>query len=72
MAVEPGPPRWVHGDFHSGNLLARAGRISTVLDFGSFGYGDPAADLDIAYAYAKTQPYIAAQSTREINQALLG
>lgn len=49
-ATEPGPPGWVHGDFHSGNLLARDGRISTVLDFGSFGYGDPAADLGIAYS----------------------
>ncbi|MFC7621428.1 phosphotransferase [Microlunatus sp. GCM10028923] len=49
-AAEPGPQSWVHGDFHSGNLLARDGRISTVLDFGSFGRGDPAADLDIAYS----------------------
>ena len=42
-------PRWVHGDFHPGNLLAQADRITTVLDFGSFGFGDPAADLMIAY-----------------------
>ncbi|GAB3752692.1 aminoglycoside phosphotransferase family protein [Microlunatus parietis] len=50
VAAEPGPQSWVHGDFHSGNLLARDGRISTVLDFGSFGYGDPAADLGVAYS----------------------
>lgn len=50
VAAEPGPQSWVHGDFHSGNLLAKDRRISTVLDFGSFGFGDPAADLDIAYS----------------------
>lgn len=50
LAAEPGRPRWVHGDFHSGNLLAHNGRVTTILDFGSFGFGDPAADLGIAYS----------------------
>ncbi len=42
-------PLWIHGDLHSGNLLAEAGRISAVIDFGSAGIGDPAADLMIAW-----------------------
>jgi aminoglycoside phosphotransferase (APT) family kinase protein len=45
----PGPPAWCHGDFHAGNLLTRAGRVTAVIDFGGFGRGDPACDLDIAY-----------------------
>lgn len=103
-------PRWVHGDFHTGNLLAEDGRVTTVIDFGGFAYGDPAFDLMIAYtllspssraifrdavgldddtwargrgwalctglnayaAYAATHPRVAAQTTRQITQALIG
>ncbi|MFF7339895.1 aminoglycoside phosphotransferase family protein [Streptomyces sp. NPDC008163] len=43
------PPVWVHGDFHTGNLLTRDGRLSAVIDFGGFGLGDPACDLMIAH-----------------------
>ena len=50
LAAEPARPTWVHGDFHSGNLLARDGQVTTVLDFGSFGYGDPATDFGIAFS----------------------
>ncbi len=48
-APEPGAPRWVHGDFHTGNLLARNGRVTSVIDFGGLCLGDPAFDLMIAY-----------------------
>lgn len=44
-----GPPVWFHGDFHTGNLLTRDGRLSAVIDFGSLGVGDPAPDLMIAF-----------------------
>ncbi len=40
-----GQPVWIHGDLHSGNLLARDGRITSVIDFGALGIGDPACDL---------------------------
>ncbi|MFJ3086581.1 aminoglycoside phosphotransferase family protein [Streptomyces sp. NPDC086838] len=43
------PPVWVHGDFHTGNLLTVEGRLSAVIDFGGFGLGDPACDLMIAF-----------------------
>lgn len=46
-----GPPRWVHGDLHPGNLLVRHGRLDAVLDFGSLGVGDPACDLMVAWTY---------------------
>jgi aminoglycoside phosphotransferase (APT) family kinase protein len=45
----PGPPLWLHGDLHPGNLLLRSGRISAVLDFGDLTSGDPATDLSIAW-----------------------
>lgn len=44
-----GRPRWIHGDLHPGNLLAKEGRVSAVIDFGSCGVGDPACDLMIAW-----------------------
>ena len=44
-----GPPVWIHGDLHAGNLLARQGRLSAVIDFGGLGVGDPACDLIVAW-----------------------
>src|SRR5437773_2048766 len=29
-----GPPLWIHGDLHPGNLIVTAGRVSAVIDFG--------------------------------------
>ncbi|WP_240972898.1 aminoglycoside phosphotransferase family protein [Nonomuraea composti] len=43
------PPVWSHGDFHTGNLLTRGGRLSALTDFGELGVGDPARDLMIAF-----------------------
>ncbi|MGW3861090.1 aminoglycoside phosphotransferase family protein [Streptomyces sp. NPDC005047] len=103
-------PVWFHGDFHTGNLLARDGRLSAVIDFGGLGVGDPACDLMIAFTlmsadsraafrdalgvddatwlrgrgwalatglnaytyYAAANPRVAAQTTRQITQALIG
>lgn len=45
------PPVWVHGDFSVGNLLARDGKLSAVIDFGGLGVGDPACDLVIAWVF---------------------
>ncbi len=49
-----GPPLWVHGDLHPGNLLLEAGpagelRLAAVLDFGDLTSGDPATDLATAW-----------------------
>ena len=43
------PPLWVHGDVSAGNLLVKSGRLSSVIDFGMLGVGDPACDLSIAW-----------------------
>ena len=40
-----GPPVWIHGDLLAGNLLVDGGHLTAVIDFGAFGVGDPAADL---------------------------
>jgi aminoglycoside phosphotransferase (APT) family kinase protein len=44
------PPVWFHGDLLKGNLLARRGRLSAVIDFSGLGVGDPACDLMIAWS----------------------
>ncbi len=44
-----GAPVWLHGDLQSGNLLARHGRLSAVIDFGALTVGDPACDLMVAW-----------------------
>jgi aminoglycoside phosphotransferase (APT) family kinase protein len=40
-----GPPVWIHGDLHAGNLLVRGGTLGAVLDWSCLAVGDPAADL---------------------------
>ena len=40
-----GPPVWLHGDLHPGNLLFDRGVPSAVIDFGDLCAGDPATDL---------------------------
>ena len=45
----PGPPVWVHGDLHPGNVLVAGGQVVAVLDFGDVHAGDPALDAMIAW-----------------------
>ncbi|MFB6557956.1 aminoglycoside phosphotransferase family protein [Streptomyces sp. NPDC056400] len=40
-----GPPVWLHADLMPGNLLVDGGRLTSVIDFGCAGVGDPACDL---------------------------
>ena len=47
--VWDGPPVWLHGDLHPGNLLVHEGRLSGVVDFGDITAGDPATDLSVAW-----------------------
>jgi aminoglycoside phosphotransferase (APT) family kinase protein len=42
-------PVWIHGDLMSGNLLAKNGRLSAVIDFGCLAVGDPAYDVMAAW-----------------------
>jgi aminoglycoside phosphotransferase (APT) family kinase protein len=42
-------PVWFHGDIAYGNLLVENGRLSSVIDFGTSGIGDPSCDLAIAW-----------------------
>jgi aminoglycoside phosphotransferase (APT) family kinase protein len=44
-----GPPQWLHGDLHPGNLLMDDGGLAAVLDFGDLCAGDPATDLATAW-----------------------
>jgi aminoglycoside phosphotransferase (APT) family kinase protein len=44
-----GEPVWVHGDLDVRNLLVTDGRLSGVVDFGTLGVGDPAADVMVAW-----------------------
>ena len=45
-----GNPVWIHADLLRPNVLVRGGRIHAVIDFGSVGAGDPAADVIPAWA----------------------
>jgi aminoglycoside phosphotransferase (APT) family kinase protein len=44
-----GEPVWLHGDLDARNLLVEDGRLSGVVDFGTLGVGDPAADVMVAW-----------------------
>ncbi|CAA9416679.1 MAG: putative phosphotransferase [uncultured Rubrobacteraceae bacterium] len=45
-----GEPVWVHADLLRPNLLVHEGRLCAVIDFGSVGVGDPAADVIPAWS----------------------
>lgn len=45
-----GTPVWLHGDLLRPNLLVDGGRLCAVIDFGSAGVGDPAADVIAAWS----------------------
>jgi aminoglycoside phosphotransferase (APT) family kinase protein len=45
-----GPPVWRHCDLLPPNLLMTEGRLTAVIDFGSVGVGDPAADVIAAWS----------------------
>lgn len=66
-----GPPVWTHGDLQTGNLLAVDGRLSSVIDFGCLGVGDPACELAVAWnsLTAATRPVFRAALGEDIDDA---
>jgi aminoglycoside phosphotransferase (APT) family kinase protein len=44
-----GPPSWLHGDPHPGNVLVHDGTLAAVIDFGDLTAGDPATDLAVGW-----------------------
>jgi aminoglycoside phosphotransferase (APT) family kinase protein len=48
-AAWSGPPVWIHGDAHPGNLIARDGELVAIIDFVDITGGDPAYDLAAAW-----------------------
>lgn len=44
-------PVWIHGDIAIGNLLVKDGKLSSVIDFGILGTGDPACDYVMAWTF---------------------
>ena len=47
----PDAPVWLHGDVHPGNVIADAGRVVAVVDFGDLTSGDPAVDLAAGWMF---------------------
>ncbi len=43
--VWPGEPVWIHGDLQAGNMLVQEDQLTSIIDFGGLGVGDPAVDL---------------------------
>lgn len=60
-----GPPLWIHGDLHPGNLLISGGTLSAVLDFGDLAAGDPATDLSIVWMLPSSDRSTLVTSARE-------
>lgn len=63
------PPVWVHGDLLPGNLLARQGWISAVIDFGLLAVGDPACDLTVAWTLLATETRPAFRAALAVDEA---
>jgi aminoglycoside phosphotransferase (APT) family kinase protein len=40
-----GPPLWLHGDPHAGNMIVDDGKLVSIIDWGDITSGDPASDL---------------------------
>jgi aminoglycoside phosphotransferase (APT) family kinase protein len=45
-----GPGVWFHGDFAYLNLLARDGKLTGVIDWGTCGVGDPSIEMIVAWS----------------------
>ena len=64
-----GPPTWVHGDLHPGNLIVDDGRLVAVIDFGDLCSGDPATDLGVAWMLFDTDGRAALRAAARVDDA---
>ena len=62
-------PVWVHGDIGVGNLLARNGRLSAVIDFGCAAVGDPSCDLVLTWVFLDGESRAAFRSLVVVDEA---
>lgn len=64
-----GPPRWLHGDLHPGNILCLDDRITAVLDWGDLTAGDPSCDYWVAWAFLDGRERLAFRRRLAIDEA---
>jgi len=65
-----GPPVWLHGDLHPGNLLVHRRRLSAVIDFGDLTAGDPATDVSVAWMlFDETERTVFRNAVADIDDA---
>ena len=64
-----GPPVWIHGDLHAGNLLVDHGHLSAVIDFSGLGVGDPACDFAAAWMLFSNESRDAFRAALSIDDA---
>jgi aminoglycoside phosphotransferase (APT) family kinase protein len=64
-----GPAVWFHGDLSYLNLLARGGRLSAVIDWGTCGVGDPAIDTIVAWSLFPPEARAAYREALDVDDA---
>lgn len=64
VEVDTGPPSWLHGDLHLGNLIVRDGQLRAAIDFGDITAGDRATDLSVAWSLFPADPDARAEFRR--------
>jgi aminoglycoside phosphotransferase (APT) family kinase protein len=69
IPVWNGPPVWIHGDLHPGNLLALGDRLNGVIDWGGLGVGDPACELIVAWNLLSGESRNLFRSTLSVDEA---
>jgi aminoglycoside phosphotransferase (APT) family kinase protein len=60
---------WAHGDIAVGNLLARDGRLSAVIDFGCCAVGDPSCDLALTWVFLEGESRAVFRSLVNVDEA---
>lgn len=68
-AADDVTPVLVHGDLIPGNLLMADGRLTAVLDWGAFGAGDPAQDLNPTWSVLDTVGAAAFREALDVDES---
>ena len=69
--LHPGPPVWLHGDLHPGNVIVRNDRIVSVVDWGDITSGDPACDLAVFWRMFDAPTRAIALRSLNVDQACM-